>query len=239
LTSKNQQRKTFFTVAIGLILFAFVGAPLIPTVMGFFSQVNAPPTPAQSQVGDVTKIQQQIQGYETVLKREPNNLNALQNLVDLRLQMGQPAQAAELLERARKLNPDNPNILGALAQLRIQTGQSTQAIDLWERARKLNPADPRYTLSIGDTYLKTNQFDKASVEYDKLLAISEDYVPALVGKGNALQGMGKGKEAQVQFDKAIKVAPPEMKQKIKEIALKNAAGKTLAPSTIPSTEPSK
>jgi tetratricopeptide (TPR) repeat protein len=171
LTSNNKQRKTFFTVAIGLILLAFVGAPLIPVAIGFFSQMSAPQ--AASQGGDVTKLQQQIQGYETVLKREPNNANALNNLAQLRMELGQPAQAIELLERSRKLNP----------------------------------TDPRYTLSLGDAYLKTNQFDKASSEFDKLLAISEDYAPALLGKGLALQGMGKKNEAQVQFDKAIKVSP--------------------------------
>jgi|GEM_PF-1379998 len=200
LTSNNKQRKTFFTVAIGLILFAFVGAPLIPVIIGFFSQASAPST--ASQVGDVTKLQQQIQGYETVLKREPNNVNALNNLAQLRMELGQPAQAIELLERLRKLNS----------------------------------ADPRYTLSLGDAYLKTSQFDKASLEFDKLLAISADYAPALLGKGLALQGMGKKNEAQVQFDKAVKVSPLEMKEKIKEIALKNAVTKTATPL---STEPSK
>jgi tetratricopeptide (TPR) repeat protein len=198
LTSNNKQRKTFFTVAIGLILLAFVGAPLIPVIIGFFSQASAPPT--ASQVGDVTKLQQQIQGYETVLKREPNNTNALNSLAELRMELGQPAQAIELLERSRKLNP----------------------------------ADPRYTLSLGDAYLKTSQFDKASSEFDKLLAISEDYAPALLGKGLALQGMGKKNEAQVQFDKAIKVSPLEMKEKIKEIALKNTVTKTSPPATEPS-----
>lgn len=200
MTSKNKQRKTFFTVAIGVILLAFVGAPLIPVVVGFFSQASAPSTASPS--GDITKLQQQIQGYEKVLQREPNNVNALDNLAQLRLQLGQPAQAIELLERSRKLNP----------------------------------ADPRYTLSLGDTYLKTSQFEKASSEFDKLLAISEDYAPAVLGKGLALQGMGKGKEAQVQFDKAIKISPPEMKQKIKEIALQNSVPKVPG---SPAKEPSK
>jgi tetratricopeptide (TPR) repeat protein len=198
LTGNNKQRKTFFTVAIGLILLAFVGAPLIPVVIGFFSQASAPQ--ATSQGGDVTKLQQQIQGYETVLKREPNNPNALNNLAELRMELGQPAQA----------------------------------IDLLERSRKLNPTDPRYTLSLGDAYLKTNQFDKASSEFDKLLAISEDYAPALLGKGLALQGMGKKNEAQVQFDKAIKVSPLEMKEKIKALALKNATPQAAPPPTKPS-----
>ena len=200
MTSNNKQRKTFFTVAIGLILLGFVGAPLIPVLIGFFSQTSAPPT--TSQVGDITKLQQQIQGYETVLKREPNNINALNNLAQLRMELGQPAQAIELLERLRTLNS----------------------------------ADPRYTLSLGDAYLKTSQFDKASSEFDKLLAISADYAPALLGKGLALQGMGKKNEAQVQFDKAIKVSPLEMKEKIKEIALKNAVTNNSTPRL---TEPSK
>ncbi len=200
MTSKNKQRKTFFTVAIGVILLAFVGAPLIPAIVGFFSQASAPPT--ASPTGDLAKLQKQVQGYETVLQREPNNANALDNLAQLRLELGQPAQAITLLERSRKLNP----------------------------------ADPRYTLSLGDAYLKTNQFAKASSEFDKLLAISEDYAPAVLGKGLALQGMGKGKEAQVQFDKAIKIAPPQMKQKIKEIALKNSL--PTAP-VSPAKEPSK
>jgi tetratricopeptide (TPR) repeat protein len=200
LTSKNKQRKTFFTVAIGVILLAFVGAPLIPAIVGSFSQANTPPT--ASSAGDTTK-QKQIQGYETVLQREPNNVNALDNLAQLRLELGQPAQAITLLERSRKLNP----------------------------------ADPRYTLSLGEAYLKTNQFEKASSEFDKLLAISEDYAPAVLGKGLALQGMGKAKEAQVQFDKAIKIAPPQMKQKIKAMALQNSLPTTTPVS--PTKEPSK
>lgn len=49
----------------------------------------------------------QIQGYRNVIDREPNNRFALEQLVQLELQLGRKSTAQEYLDRLLKLDPQN------------------------------------------------------------------------------------------------------------------------------------
>ncbi|AZB72949.1 tetratricopeptide repeat protein [Synechococcus elongatus] len=49
----------------------------------------------------------QIQGYRNVVEREPNNRFALEQLVQLELQLGRKTTAQEYLDRLLKLDPQN------------------------------------------------------------------------------------------------------------------------------------
>jgi predicted Zn-dependent protease len=95
----------------------FFGSTGFTMVNLFASAWNQPDVEATQSPEDPLK--QQEQGYELVLQREPDNVAALEGLVNTRLQMNDQAGAIEPLERLVKLRPhqtDYTTLLGQLQQ---------------------------------------------------------------------------------------------------------------------------
>lgn len=64
------------------------------------------------------QLKSQIRGYESVLKREPENQSALEGLVKLQLQVGNLQAAVPPLEKLVKLNPNVESYKLLLAEVK-------------------------------------------------------------------------------------------------------------------------
>jgi hypothetical protein len=82
----------------------------------------APISNTSSDTSTVPTLEQQEQGYETVLKREPNNRSALEGLVETRLQLHNPKSAAVPLQKLIQLYPDRQDYARQLQQVKQQEG---------------------------------------------------------------------------------------------------------------------
>lgn len=86
-------------------------------------------SPAQStqistQAEDLTQqLQAQARGYETVLQREPENLTALEGLVEIRLQLEDFERTVEPLETLVRLHPEQEQYKTLLAKIKQQVEQ--------------------------------------------------------------------------------------------------------------------
>ncbi len=103
--TQRTARQWAINIVLTLVTVSFMGLSLAPLV----SQILAPKTPAEPAESPETaaqkKRQAEIDGYEAVLRSEPNNQFALRQLVDLRLAARDVKGAIAPLTRLAELNP--------------------------------------------------------------------------------------------------------------------------------------
>lgn len=105
--------------------------------------------------------------YREVLKREPDNVLALNNLASLLIKAGKPGARA-LAERATKLAPRQAELLDTLALAHAQEKDLVKAIDLQAQAVGLAPSSGALRLQLAKFYLERGDVDMARAELDRL-----------------------------------------------------------------------
>jgi tetratricopeptide (TPR) repeat protein len=130
-SSPKNPLQRFLLIGSGLV---FLGLMVIPFLGGIFSR--NPQTTPNAAVSQNPEAQKQLleiaKGYEQVLKREPNNLNALQGLAEANIKLGNYYGALPPLEKLHQMNPNNPQVMLYLAEVRVQTGDKSGGIKLLE-----------------------------------------------------------------------------------------------------------
>ena len=115
----SNRRKRFQRIIIlgsGLAFLGSTGFILIEALS------NSPQQPAPTKTANSTPAQlaEREQGYELVLKREPENPAALQGLVETRIQMDDLAGAIEPMEKLVEIYPEQPELKALLEALKQQ-----------------------------------------------------------------------------------------------------------------------
>jgi cytochrome c-type biogenesis protein CcmH/NrfG len=106
------------------LIFAFVsmagfaGSTIFGMVSLFSSGLSSQhqQKPMAAAVSQESLLAAQERGYETVLRREPQNQTALEGLANVRLGMNNKLGAIEPLEKLVKLNPDRADYKVLLGQ---------------------------------------------------------------------------------------------------------------------------
>lgn len=113
---KTKRLQRIFTW-VSIVSFGGSGAmAIVPTL---YDAINETPKKQQAASNASTALQQEAQGFEMVLQREPENRIALEGLVNVRLQMNDVKGATEPLEKLVKLYPEQ-NYKAQLEQLKKQ-----------------------------------------------------------------------------------------------------------------------
>ncbi len=102
------------------LLLTLAGVSIVGVCAVLF--ILSPFAPNKYQASD-----QRIRQYEQILQVDPNNFNALFGLANLRLEMGQTAQAIPLMEKLVQQQPDRLDLQLNLAQLYEAIGQNQKA----------------------------------------------------------------------------------------------------------------
>ncbi|GJD23727.1 hypothetical protein RIVM261_086830 [Rivularia sp. IAM M-261] len=101
--AKRTKRLQLILTWVSIVSFGGSGAmAVIPTL---YDAINQTPKKQQAVSNASTALQQQAQGFEMVLQREPENRVALEGLVNIRLQMKDAKGAMAPLEKLVKLYP--------------------------------------------------------------------------------------------------------------------------------------
>jgi len=169
-------------IILGIAGFLMGGAFLAPPLIAFFGSIFSPTATADVAVQggeDGSLLQKQAAGYEVVLKREPNNTNALMGLVEVRRKQGRTQEAIALLEQAESYG--DPSLTMSLAQLYQQTGQTPKALAAYDRILLLIPDWVPALLGKAITLKMAGQTQAAQELYVKALAKApEDLKPQVI-----------------------------------------------------------
>jgi hypothetical protein len=117
ITRKKQIERRQKIVTI-VSMFSFVGSTVFAIIPAI--QQASQPKPAIASPSAESVLQQQAQGYELVLRREPENQLALEKLSVLRLQLKDSKGSIAPLEKLVKLHPERKDYKVVLEQIKKQ-----------------------------------------------------------------------------------------------------------------------
>jgi len=123
---------------LALSIGPFIGAALTPSATNPASSPSASPTSGE---GQQAELEGRAKGYELVLEREPNNVTALQGLVETRIALGDLPGVVEPLEKLAELNPNEPNYSVLLAQTKQQLGDLEGAAQVYRSVLTATPGN--------------------------------------------------------------------------------------------------
>ena len=86
------------------------------------------------------KYEVEAKGYQVVLEREPNNQNALQGLIQAKLNQGDLRGSIAPLEKLAQLNPNVSDYTLLLAQAKQQIGEINSAEQIYRSLLQKDPA---------------------------------------------------------------------------------------------------
>jgi hypothetical protein len=135
IMAEKSKPKTIQRVLIIVASCAFLGTLVVP-IVDMFSKAYQPANNEATQdniSAAYEQLQQKATGYEEVLKREPNNPTALEELTKTRFQIYQLKGSKEDLQKAIvpleklvKLYPERKELKALLEQAKTQVAQTNQ-----------------------------------------------------------------------------------------------------------------
>ncbi|HWP60825.1 MAG TPA: tetratricopeptide repeat protein, partial [Candidatus Acidoferrales bacterium] len=100
-------------------------------------------------------------------------------LARLYLTMGEHDLAWEQTEKILHAQPKNQQALHLAGTAQLRKGQPAKALDLFERAQELDPQDPASRVNIAAVYALQKKYPQALHEYEEVLKVAPDFIPAV------------------------------------------------------------
>lgn len=144
---------------------------------------------------------------DDLLKQRPDDLVALDMLMNLDLVTKNWTQAAHTLERLKSISKDSVVVSMAEGRLREAQGQLDQAAQAYERATVLAPNEPEPLLSLLKVEIAQTHTDQTKARLEALVAAQPDHLFGHGLLGEVLAMTGHPKEADSQFKEATMVNP--------------------------------
>lgn len=114
------------------------------------------------------------QQYQTILKDQPNNALALNNLAWVAQRQDDP-KALEYAEQANKLAPNQPGILDTLAEILAARGDTKRALTLQKQALELAPQAANLRLNLARLLIRTGDKTAARKELETLQKLGSGF----------------------------------------------------------------
>lgn len=145
--------------------------------------------------------------FEDALKGNRNSVEALAQIVSIKIAQGKPAEARDRLIQHRDLIPKNPFVHILLGRLYASGRQFDQAESSFKHALELNDGVLDAYTGLAEVYMRTNRMDQAVTEYKAALSKNPKLVPAIMILGMIAESKKDFAEAQTRYEEVLKVNP--------------------------------
>lgn len=249
----KQGNRWFVKAVLLLAVVAFVGVSVVPLITAFndtqrLNQNATNPKVGSSPVSDEkSKAEDEVRGYELVLRREPENQAALKGLLQARLQLLsqkgkgeiQPADiqaVIEPLEKLVKLNPEQTKYAVLLAQAKQQIGDKEGAAQAYRAVLATKPGDIQALQGMVTLLLASGRPEAAigllqdtlttSTQANKIQPGSVEAIAVQVLLGNVYASQKRYNQALSVYDQAIKSDNKDFRPVLAKALLLKEQGKT-------------
>jgi len=147
--------------------------------------------------------------FDKALEDDPDHVETLCNLADLRVLQGEYQGAIDLCERALSLDPECYIAYNNLAlALRSQT-KVDEAIEAYRKAIELKPDLPECRSNLGLLLDYTGQIDEMERQYKKAIELDPSHAIAYVNYATSLLRFGRLSEAKELLDRSLDLDPDQ------------------------------
>lgn len=160
----------------------------------------------------------------TVLKQDPDNEAAVEQLTQLLLDEGKSADAVSLLEglTARSQSPGLYDLLGDAYTQTKELGKAEQA---YRKASELDPSELNHLRGLGQTLITEEKYPEALVVYQKLADLMPDDADVYLHLAQVYRELHQLDKAEESLLKARQYAPSSLEVMYNEAMLYRAQGR--------------
>jgi Flp pilus assembly protein TadD len=160
----------------------------------------------------------------TLLKQDPDNETAIEQLTQLLLDEGKSADAVLLLESTTSRTP-SPTLLDLLGDAYTQTHDLAKAEAAYRKATELDPSELSHTRGLGQTLLAEEKFADALTVYQKLADLMPDDSDVYLRLAQIYRELHQLDHAEENLLKARQYAPGSLEVMYNEAMLYEAQGR--------------
>jgi len=153
------------------------------------------------------KPQEAEKTYRSILKRDPNHVEAARLLAGLAAENKQYRDAEVFLRHAASNAPDYGRIWIDLTNVLRECEKFDEAMECALKVRELAPDKAEPHMLIASVAASMNRHEDAIHHYEKALKISPDKPGAMSSMAHHLKTIGKQQDAVGMYRKAIEVKP--------------------------------
>jgi superkiller protein 3 len=151
-------------------------------IVGAAAFSNQPAGPANNGTAKIP-AQEEIMGdtiayYENLLRRNPHNIDAQNNLAVALADQGQPEEAINHFKEALQLNPGDEKVHFNLGNTLSKQKRFEEAIAQYKEALRINPKFANAHNNLGNTLAQAGRIDEAIGHFNEALYIKPDFEEA-------------------------------------------------------------
>jgi len=143
--------------------------------------------------------------YRAILRRQPDDAEALHYFGVLQAQRQNFAEAAALIDRALVIDPGNATAHLNRGNVFRMQGRHEDALASYDRALVLAPENAGARINRGDVLLDLGRYDAALASYDSLLSLMPDHRDVQIRRSRVLGALRRFEEALTGYDRALAI----------------------------------
>ena len=164
------------------------------------------------------------QVLKNILKNDPENEPAVEQLTQLLMDQGKSSEAVTLLEGITAHSP-SPVLLDLLGDARTQTHELAKAEEAYRKAAELDPSELSHQRGLGQTLLAEEKYSEALKVYQKLSDVTPDDSDVYLRIAQIYRELHQLDKAEENLVKARQYAPGNLEVMYNEAMLYQAQGR--------------